>query len=175
MTQITITEALQEGKTLDKRLAKKHEFYLGYIARQAVLVDPMLKEEGGSVGALARERQAIHDLEERKLMLAHKIKEANMAHSITVGRMNMTIQEWLIWRRDIAPGRQLFLTQMRQRIDQFRKELDLRARQGQAINDQVVVNIDERDLATEIEDLETTLGTLDGQLSLKNATILIDV
>jgi hypothetical protein len=37
-----------------------------------------------------------------------------------------------------------------------------------------IVNIDEARLAKEIEDLEETLGTLDGQLSLKNATVMIE-
>jgi hypothetical protein len=38
-----------------------------------------------------------------------------------------------------------------------------------------VVNLNERELADKIEALETTLGILDGQLSLKNATITIDL
>ncbi len=38
-----------------------------------------------------------------------------------------------------------------------------------------LVNLDEAALAKEAETLETILGTLDGQLSLKNATVMIDV
>jgi hypothetical protein len=36
-----------------------------------------------------------------------------------------------------------------------------------------VININEQELAKEIELLEDTLGQLDGQLSLKNATVPI--
>ena len=43
-----------------------------------------------------------------------------------------------------------------------------------AAND-VVINLDEKALADELEGIETTLGTLDGQLSLKNATTVITV
>jgi len=38
-----------------------------------------------------------------------------------------------------------------------------------------VVNVNERELAENIEDLENTLGVLDGQLSLKNATIILEL
>jgi hypothetical protein len=56
------------------------------------------------------------------------------------------------------------------------------ARQGVNVTDKdagfssdFVVNVNERELADHIEELENTLGVLDGQLSLKNATILIDL
>lgn len=37
------------------------------------------------------------------------------------------------------------------------------------------VNVSENDLAKDLEQMETILGTLDGQLSLKNATVVIEV
>lgn len=37
----------------------------------------------------------------------------------------------------------------------------------------IVVNIDEQKLSSEIEEFETILGELDGVLSLKNATVMI--
>ena len=39
----------------------------------------------------------------------------------------------------------------------------------------LIVNVNERELAEKIENLENILGTLDGQLSRKNATIMIDL
>ena len=55
-------------------------------------------------------------------------------------------------------------------------------RQGVSVTDKdagfssdYVVNVNELQLANEIEELETILGTLDGQLSLKNATIKIEL
>jgi len=38
-----------------------------------------------------------------------------------------------------------------------------------------VVNINEKELSEKIENIETVMGTLDGKLSLANATILIEV
>jgi hypothetical protein len=39
----------------------------------------------------------------------------------------------------------------------------------------IVVNVSELELANDIENMENVLGYLDGQLSLRNATVLIDV
>jgi len=39
----------------------------------------------------------------------------------------------------------------------------------------VVVNIDERALGSELESIEDILGQLDGQLSLKNATVFVEI
>lgn len=45
---------------------------------------------------------------------------------------------------------------------------------GDAKPTDIVVNVDEQQLAKDIERLEETLGTLDGVLSLKNATVMLD-
>ncbi|KKK79464.1 hypothetical protein LCGC14_2833240, partial [marine sediment metagenome] len=39
----------------------------------------------------------------------------------------------------------------------------------------IAVAVDEKKLADDIEHLEDVLGQLDGKLSLKNATVLVDV
>jgi hypothetical protein len=41
--------------------------------------------------------------------------------------------------------------------------------------DDIVVNVDEQKLAEDSERMEEVLGTLDGLLSLKNATVTIEV
>jgi hypothetical protein len=179
MAQITITEALAELKTIDKRIAKKREFVLTYLLRQEMFKDP-LEKDGGSVSAIKREMQSIHDLEERKILIRRAVQQANERHSVTVGRQARTIADWLVWRRDVAPVYQQFLANVRTKIEQARQEA---ARKGAGLagtaetakpND-VIVNVNEQELAREIEGLEDILGTLDGQLSLKNATLMIDV
>src|SRR5579863_1653454 len=64
MRQLTITEALAEIKTINKRLESKRESVRNYIARDVRVRDP-LEKEGGSAEFIKRERQAIIDLEER--------------------------------------------------------------------------------------------------------------
>jgi hypothetical protein len=179
MAQITITEALAELKTIDKRIEKKREFVLSYLLRQEMLKDP-LEKDGGSVSAIKRELQAIHDLEERKVLIRRRIQAANERNSVTVGKQARTIADWLVWRREVAPIQQQFLASLRNKIEQARQEA---ARRGAGLSataetakpNDVIVNVNEQELAREIEGLEEVLGTLDGQLSLKNATLLIDV
>ena len=59
--------------TAEKRIAKKREFVLGYLLRQEMLKDP-LEKDGGSVSALRRELQAIHDLEEWRVAIRRAIR-----------------------------------------------------------------------------------------------------
>jgi hypothetical protein len=179
MAQITITEALAELKTIDKRIAKKREFVLSYLLRQEMFKDP-LEKDGGSVSAIKREMQSVHDLEERKIVIRRAVQQANERNTITVGRQTRSIADWLVWRREVAPTQQQFLANIRGKIEQARAEA---ARKGAGLSNSadaakpndVIVNINEQELAREIEGLEDVLGTLDGQLSLKNATLLIDV
>jgi hypothetical protein len=179
MAQITITEALAEIKTIDKRIEKKREFILSYLLRQEMFKDP-LEKEGGSVSAIRRELQAIHDLEERRIAIRRAINAANERATITIGEQTRTIADWLVWRREVAPRQSQFLSSLRSKIDQARQEA---TRKGAGLatsaetarpND-VVVNLNEQELARQIEALEEVLGNLDGQLSLKNATLTIEL
>lgn len=183
MKQTTITEALAELKTIDKRILKKREFIGSNILRPEMVKDP-LEKDGGSVTAIQRERQAIADLEQDKVNIRRAIAEANGRESITVEGKTRTISDWLVWRRDIAPSGLDFLKQLSNAIKNQRSEALKRGGQvivaGSSPPDRapvafdIVVNVSEQELSTQIEGFETVLGTLDGQLSLKNATITIE-
>lgn len=178
MSQITITEALAELKTIGKRLEKKKQFVLDYLMRPEHVRDP-LQNDGGSASSVARERQSITDLEERIVSIRRAIQIANEQNVITVGR-SRSIADWLVWRREIAPLHNQFMAQLRQKIDVQRNEIMRRGAGLASTTDaakpgDVIVNISEQELAKEIEDIEYVLGTLDGQLSLRNATILVDI
>lgn len=177
---ISITEALAEIKTIGKRIEKKREFTLtaGYLWRQEKLKDP-LERDSGSRSVIARERQAIADLEIRIIVIRQAIAKANAETSVTIMGLTNTVAEWLTWKREVAPKRQAYLSQLRTQIQALRQQAN---RQGVAVTtgepqtpDDIIVNVDEREVAKDIEALEQLLGTLDGQLSLKNATTLIDV
>jgi hypothetical protein len=178
MAKITITEALAEIPTIEKRIEKKRDFILNYLYRQSSIRDPHEKD-GGSDKLIAQEKQAIADLETRLVNIRASIQQANSENTITVGKDTKTIVDWLTWRREIAPKEQKFLQDLINRINELRQQAN---RQGVILTDKdagfssnYVVNINERDLAEEIENLENILGTLDGQLSLKNATILLEL
>lgn len=178
MTEITITEALAEIPTIEKRIEKKKEFILNYLYRQSSVRDPHEKD-GGSPVLIAREKQAISDLEERLIRIRSVIQKANSENTITIENQTRTIVDWLTWRREIAPKEQRFLQELMRNINEVRHQA---MRQGVSVTDKdrgfssdYVVNINEQELANNIEKLENILGVLDGQLSLRNATIKIDL
>lgn len=177
---LTITEALAELKTLGKRIEKKREYVASYLARQEGLKDP-LEKEGGSAEVIKRERQAIGDLSTRHVLIRTAIQKVNHATTITVADETKTIAEWLTWRKEVAPGAQAFVNKLRQMLVQARTQAQQKG-WGVVTNatastnpTDVVIHIDEAGLAAEAEHLETVLGTLDGQLSLKNATVFVEV
>ncbi len=178
MAKLTITEALAEIPTIEKRIEKKHEFILNYLYRQSSVRDPHEKD-GGSAVLITREKQAIQDLQLRLIKIRSLIQKANSENTITISEQTKSIVDWLTWRREVAPKHQRFLQDQISKINQMRQNA---ARQGVNVTDKdagfssdFVVNVNERELADQIEELENTLGVLDGQLSLKNATIFIDL
>lgn len=172
----TITESLAEIKTILKRIEKKREFVMQYLIRQEAMKDP-LEKEGGSEKLVASELQAIADLEDRIVELRSGIQTANEMNTIEIEDLTMSISDWLIWRREVAPKKDAFLHKMRLHLTQIRDNGRKAGFTMTATSEKqadIVVNINEKDLAKEAEKLSNILGQLDGQLSLKNATILLD-
>jgi hypothetical protein len=177
---------LQEIKTIGKRLDKKRAAAAQYLARDARARDP-LEKDGGSAKFISEERQAIADLETRVISIRTHIQRSNLGASLTVGSKSRSVAEWLTWRREISTGQGQFLAAMTQGLKRIRDEAVKKGGKliaaAVAVNEsfdpngppEIIVNIDERKLISEQEDLETTLGDLDGKLSLFNATTVIDV
>lgn len=177
MKTTTITEALAELKVIDKRIEKKRQFAAQYALRPEQVKDP-LEKDGGSAEAIRRELQAARDLEEEKIGIRRAIQGANAANRITINGQERPIADWLVWRRDVAPHGQAFLQGISRSIQTQRQELlkkgvQVATAEAAKPND-IVINLDEAALSKDMEDLEALLGTLDGQLSLKNATITVD-
>lgn len=174
---ITITEALAELRTITARLESKRGFVTQFLSYPDVIRDP-LEKEGGSIAVIQREFQSIGDLEKRILTLRTGINAANSATMVTVGSRTMTIAEWIVWKRDVAPKTRQFLHIARKKIQDAREGLRSKAIQVGVNPAQqqpaMIVNIDEHWLAKQAEEIETILGGLDGQLSLKNATVFVN-
>lgn len=173
---MTITEALAEIKTIGKRIEKKKQFVIEYIARQGHLRDP-LEDSGGSKVAIRNEEQAISDLMNRLVELRLAIARTNAATTVSVQNEAKTIAEWLVWKREALPLAQRFVNERRGILSRVRQEA---AKQGVVITataavdqTQVVINIDEKKLAEEAEKLELIAGELDGALSVANATVTL--
>ena len=179
-TTVTITEALAEIKTINKRLQAKRDFIGSNLARQEGFKDPLLNE-GGSEVAIRRELQAINDLEERIVNIRRAIQFANVTTPITLGGQTRSIQDWLTWRREVAPASQAFISRMRSSIAALRRDAQQKGigvvsntNEAKTPMD-VIVNVSEAELAEQAEWYEKVLGELDGQLSLKNATITVEI
>lgn len=177
---LTITEALAELKTIQKRIEKKREYVGAFLARQDGVKDP-LEKDGGSAVVVARERQAISDLETRIVAIRTSIQKVNQATPITIEGITKTIAEWLTWRKEVAPGAQTFVGRLRGSIQSIRQKA-LQSGNAVVVPGQtaaqpadVVISVDESELAKLAEEYELILGTLDGQLSLKNATVMVEV
>src|SRR5262244_3974058 len=118
----TITEALQELKTINKRLEVKRQSLMQYIARDSRIKDP-LEREGGSVEFIRRERQAVGDLEQRIITIRTAIQATNLKTPLTIGGSSRSVAEWLTWRREVSAGSKNFLNTMVSVIRNVRAEV----------------------------------------------------
>ena len=178
---MTITEALQEIKTIGKRLEKKRSAITQYACRDSRIKDP-LEKDGGSVTYIKKERQAIADLEKRIVDIRTAIQRKNLATTLTLHERTMSIAEWLTWRREVSSEQQRFINTLGAGIRKLRDDVQKKGgrlitseREADAIPGEVVVHIDEKKLLEEAEEIESLLGDLDGKLSLLNATTTIEV
>lgn len=177
---MTITEALAELKTIQKRIDKKREYVGSFLVRQDGIKDP-LEKDGGSATVIARERQAISDLEKRHVAIRTAIQKTNQVTPITVADVTKTIAEWLTWRKEVATGAQQFNASLRKTIQTARSQANQKGWQTRSAGEvaqaptDFVVMVNEAELAADAELYDTILGTLDGQLSLKNATVMVEI
>jgi len=184
---MTITEALAEVKTIGKRLEKKRQSILQYIARDSRLKDPM-ESDGGSVEFIRKERQAIKDLEQRIIDIRTAINASNLATSTTIEGETRSVFEWLTFRREVADNRKRFLqaltggvTATREKVQREGGRVTTAGISSVAIVEgnkpafEIMVNVDEKALFEEQELMEKILGDLDGKLSLLNATTSVEV
>lgn len=178
MDRMTITEALAEIKTIKARMAKKRESVARYLMRDCRLRDPM-EADGGSAKFVERERQAIGDLEQRIIAIRCAIQTVNLATSFTVQGTARTMAAWLTWRREVAPEAKGFLSQLVSHVGEMRQKAEQKGVRmtdkdsGTAVPE-IVVAVNEQQLAKEVEQMEATLGELDGKLSLLNATTVVE-
>ncbi len=184
MSSITITEALAEIKTISKRIEKKRQFVTQYLYRQEIVRDP-LTNQGGSPKVIGEELQAVKDLEERQISLRRGIAHVNATQTIVVEGITRSIADWLTWRREIITARRTWLASVRNNLTQLRNpqtgprgqvaQLNVVKEPSADPSDKnVIVNVDELALSKEAEQIENILGILDGQLSLKNATLTFE-
>jgi hypothetical protein len=178
MEKLTITEALAELKTIDKRIDNKNTFVKNYLARQDMVKDP-LEKDGGSVNAIKAEIQSINDLLTRKIAIRGAIQAANQQTKVAIKGKEMSISDWIVWKREVFPLLKNFYNGLSNGIaglrrDAMNKGVKITDGQAPAQPTDIVVNVNEQWLKVTIEELSEIEGTLDGLLSLKNATVVVE-
>jgi hypothetical protein len=182
VTRLTITEALGDIKTINSRLDTHHAFINqpNLLARPGLMRDP-LEKEGGSAAIIAKRLQSSRDLRLRLLNLRSAILRANQAATLTVEGITRTIADWIVWRRELAPKEKMHWDQIAITLGRIRNEAQSRKgtlkgeQQQDATQQDIILHVSELEIQEERERLEKILGTLDQQLSLKNATTFVEV
>lgn len=177
---ITLTEALAELKLIKSKIEKKKAFILNNIGRQEGAKDQLLSS-GGTKVVLESEMQSVRDLQERMVRIRSSIATANSNATVEIGGVKRTIADWLVWRRDVAPlirdmekaiaGGILHIKQQAQKSG-FKI---VQNNQAPEMPTDVIIELDEKKLADSSEKTQEILDTLDGKLSLHNATVQVEV
>jgi hypothetical protein len=179
MPTITVAEALAQVATIRRRIGQKQQLVAAYLLREQQYRDP-LRAEGGTPSVLAREWNSIRALHERTVLLRRLIQNAYERTTVSLGNRARSLADWLAWRREVTARQAGFLQALSTRISKARRQASRQAR-GQGDGPQgyrpadVIVHLNEQDLARERESLEEMLGALEGQVALKNATVTIDI
>lgn len=186
---IPITTALGEIKTTKAQLEKARENVLTHLCRDSDRTDPMAKS-GGSEQYIGQQLQKIGDLERKVVLLRTAVQQANLSNSLTVQGRTLNVAEWLVEKREIAKRQGEFHSLMAQRIAQRRRSPMRetasfgRTRRRQSWEDDedtprttkdVIVHLDEKKLAEDMEKHELVWGELDAALSLFNASTMVTV
>jgi len=178
----TISEAMAELKLIDKKVQKKIEFIKSNCVSYDHVADPY-KPEGGRTQIIKQEEQAIKDLLERYESIREKIMEANLLNKVVISNITKSIYGWLIWRKEIKTKQtELYgmYTEVEGKIKQLVTQPQLVKKEdkdgnvaGELMKATSNIKLDE--YRKELEKISDTFETLDGVLSLKNATIFIEV
>lgn len=179
MEKMTITEALSEVNLIKKKIEKKISLVTGNLMRATHLKDPF-ESQGGSIAANKAEVQAVGDLNVRLIKVRSAIAKANLENKITIGDATRSIHDWLVWKREVSEGEQKFYTEVHTRtkaqIDQIAKQPSIyKDEEGKTHLVEFVPNVEYPEFLKKAEVLGDTLEKLDGQLSLKNATIVVEI
>jgi hypothetical protein len=176
----TISEALQELKTLDKRIVSTRDFILAYGIRQGSTIDP-LDMEGGSHKEIPNRLRQLKDLLERKVQIRIAINQANAETQASVCGQTRTVAEWIVWRRDAFKQELESWRALQRKVLDARQQATTKAltikedgTQPTKVNE-VACFIPEGEISKRIVQLEEIESVLDGKLSVVNATTLIEV
>jgi hypothetical protein len=181
MTKMTITEALAEIKLIHSKLEKKRTRILENLIFIKNKADP-LESEGGTLNFMHSEVQSIAALEENICAYRAAIMSANLLHTAEILGKTKSIYEWLVWKREVVDKMKIFYQTIymktKEKVDHAKltpyviNKLDVNTPPELA---DVVPSLNYMEFSKKHEHICDILSKLDGILSLKNATIVIEV
>lgn len=177
--EMTITEALAEINLIKKKVEGKTEFVRGLLYRGSHQVDAFEKEGGASL-VLKREEQAIDDLRQRLVSIRSAISKANIENKIVVNNDERTIFDWLTWKREVFNDERARLqVQINELLTLNQKEQSRpevwKDEKGETQIVRYIRHQSLGDVQKKLEEMTEKYNKLDGQLSLKNATIKVSI
>lgn len=180
MEKITITEALSQINLINKKIEAKQTKVLQDLVKYEHVPDPY-QSQGGSEKMIAEEVQSIRDLQSKLVRIRGAISQANINNKISIGGRERSISDWLTWKREISKKEVQFAfnvyTNIKNALDRQSKQPQVYKPEGKDQPElaKLKVNTDFSYWIKEHEELNDLIENLDGQLSLKNATIFVEV
>lgn len=178
-TEITITEALAEVNLIKNKIDSKKAYTKSLLYRGSHQMDGFA-DKGGADKVYTAEEQSIRDLRSRLVKIRAAISKANIETQIQIGDESRTIFDWLTWKRECYQDE---ATQLQIQINEL-QQLDAREKsrpevwkdeKGDTQIVRYVRNVSLADLQKRLETITDKFNRLDGQLSLKNATVRVTV
>jgi seryl-tRNA synthetase len=129
---------------------------------------------------LRSEIQSIEDLRKKWVKIRSAIAKANTDNTITIGSTTKSINEWLNWKREVAQEESKFAVSVHVRI---KNAMDESVQKPQVVKDdsgqvkicKLLANLEYPEFLKKSQEVDEILETLDGKLSLKNATIMVEI
>lgn len=180
MDKMTITEALAEIKLILKKIDKLQKVVNSNLFRYEHSKDPF-ESDGGSRMFAEASLQSIKNLYQRLSKIRAAITKANLENSLTIGDTTLSLHEWLTYKREIAKPTIAYYLELQNSLKQKMDEHDKRPQvykdeaTGKIEIAKLHASLDYAKIVAENQKLSDIEQTLDGKLSLKNATIVIEV
>ncbi len=178
---LRIANAMAEIKLAIRKIASNREFILRNLVRDAERVDPFAKDGSTQAAQIASKLQAINDNARRVVALRSAIGKKNIETLLEIEGIEMSVAEWLIWRRDVLPQLRATMEEIVRQIAGATNPDSMASTRRRLSGERVdgttkwEINISEQLVHEELQKLDAIEERLDGALSVLNANTFLDV
>lgn len=176
MEKMTVTEALAEVKLVLKKIEKKKQT----VAQNLVRIEHDKDPFGDTKLMVKSEIQSVQDLYKRLVSIRKAISKSNLETIVAIGNLTLSVTEWLTWKKEVyKPLNELYASTVSRSTELLknasdRPQLYKKEPQDEAQLVKVVSNVDVAQLTKYQEEILEVNEKLDGLLSLKNATVMLE-